>query len=358
MSIRVLYTIPNLDTAGSGKALANLIEHLDRSRFDPVVAVTREADTPVARRLHDVGVRVEVEATTVPARPVHSLRHRAYRRGHELRPIGADIWHSFHYLDDYTEPLVARAAGARWLYTKKNMSWNRRSWRLRTALAHAVLAQNTDMVESFFTPDRRHRVHLVPRGVPVPDLAGLESPTEVRRRHALPADAPLITCVARIQSRKRQAVLVDAIADVDGAHVVLAGAGDEDSVDAVEKAAGAAGARDRVHRLGQVDDVDSLVAASAIVCLPTAGPAAEGCPVALLEAMALGAAVVVTDIPGSRDVVRHGVDGLVVAPDDRDGLARALIGTARRPRPSHCPRRVGPKPGRLRLHDRARSPSP
>ncbi|MEL7210733.1 MAG: hypothetical protein AAGK32_21265, partial [Actinomycetota bacterium] len=76
---RVLYTIPNLDTAGSGKALVNVIEHLDRRRYDPIVAVQRDADTAERRRLDALGVPVEVATTSVPARPAHTLLPRAWR---------------------------------------------------------------------------------------------------------------------------------------------------------------------------------------------------------------------------------------------------------------------------------------
>ena len=322
---RILYTIPNLDSAGSGKALLHLVRHLDRNRFDPTIAVSRQADTATARAFETIDVPVIEAAVTLDPHPRGSLPIRAFRRGRELRSLGASIWHSFHYLDDYTEPLVARAAGARWIYQKKNMSWNGRSWRLRTALAHAVAAQNTDMLRQFFPGRWGRRVHLVPPGVEVPDRAELTPPRVVRRRHRLPDDAPLVTCVARVQPLKRQPVLVEAMAHVPRAHLVLAGDGDDGSTTAVDAAAEEYGLADRTHRIGFIDDVNGLIGASTVVCLPT-GPVGEGCPVALLEAMALGAAVVATDIPGSRDVVHHRTDGLLVPADDTEALGQAIRG--------------------------------
>jgi glycosyltransferase involved in cell wall biosynthesis len=44
----------------------------------------------------------------------------------------------------------------------------------------------------------------------------------------------------------------------------------------------------------------------------------------LLEALAAGRAVVTTDVPGCRDAVTDGVEGLLVPPRDPDALARAL----------------------------------
>jgi glycosyltransferase involved in cell wall biosynthesis len=51
---------------------------------------------------------------------------------------------------------------------------------------------------------------------------------------------------------------------------------------------------------------------------------AEGMPMALLEAMSWGLPVVATPVGGVPQVIEHGVNGLLVAPGDIDGLAAAL----------------------------------
>jgi glycosyltransferase involved in cell wall biosynthesis len=50
----------------------------------------------------------------------------------------------------------------------------------------------------------------------------------------------------------------------------------------------------------------------------------EGLPLSVIEAMATSLPVVATDIDGLRSVVQDGVNGVLVAPDDVDGLARLL----------------------------------
>ncbi len=57
----------------------------------------------------------------------------------------------------------------------------------------------------------------------------------------------------------------------------------------------------------------------------------EGVPKALLEAASCGRAIVATDMPGCRDVVRHGETGLLVPPHDADALAAALATLAADP---------------------------
>ena len=50
----------------------------------------------------------------------------------------------------------------------------------------------------------------------------------------------------------------------------------------------------------------------------------EGMPMVILEAMSMGLPVVSTTVEGIPEVVRHGRDGLLVAPDDAGELARAI----------------------------------
>lgn len=57
----------------------------------------------------------------------------------------------------------------------------------------------------------------------------------------------------------------------------------------------------------------------------------EGIPNSLLEAMATGLVCASTPHAGIPEAVRHGIDGLLIQPDDADGLADALVGVARDP---------------------------
>lgn len=77
-----------------------------------------------------------------------------------------------------------------------------------------------------------------------------------------------------------------------------------------------------VRYLGFVDNITDLFLSSNVVCLPTYY--GEGVPKVLIEAAACGRPIVTTDRPGCRDIVKEGVNGILVPPRDPMMLAQAL----------------------------------
>jgi glycosyltransferase involved in cell wall biosynthesis len=326
--LRILFTIPNFITAGSGDAMLNIIKRLDRRRFAPAVCVLKKGGALDAA-VEGMGIPFLEAPMLVEPRPLWSLRARVRRAAVVFRPYGFHLWHSFHYSDDYTEPLVARAAGARaWVYTKKNMGWNHRSWYLRSVLASRIAAQNSDMVRHFFRgPLLRGKARHLPPGVDTERFRpGVPGQTNVRTQLGFPPGAILAGCVAHLVPVKGHPTLLEAIAQVPGLFLVIAGAArDERYTKTLVQTVAEAGLGERVRFLGNVTDVPGLLGELDIAVLPTWDRwRMEGCPIALLEAMACGVACVATEIPGSKDVIEPEESGLLVPPRDAQALSRAL----------------------------------
>lgn len=106
------------------------------------------------------------------------------------------------------------------------------------------------------------------------------------------------------------------------ARFLMAGTADPGNAGAVEPAELDAWNREGiVEWVGFRTDMPALLARSHVVCLPSYG---EGLPKALAEAAAAGRAIVATDVAGCREVVQHGVNGLLVPVRDPVALADAL----------------------------------
>jgi len=79
---------------------------------------------------------------------------------------------------------------------------------------------------------------------------------------------------------------------------------------------------------GQKEDMVSTLSTASIVVLPSYR---EGLPKVLLEAAACARPIVATDVPGCREIVRQGVNGLLVPPRDSVALAEAIQTLLRSP---------------------------
>jgi glycosyltransferase involved in cell wall biosynthesis len=320
----ILYTIPNFITAGSGRAMLNIVERLDRNIYAPTICVQKRGGK-LEREIERQGIPLLEAPFTTTARPYPTLAYRCWKLAKFFRPHRFKLWHSFHYSDDYTEPLIARFAGCRnWMYTKKNMMWRGRAWKMRTYFARAIAAQNSEMIESFFVSrNARSKARLVPCSVDASTFTPGERASMNGASTTFDA-APLIGCVANILPIKGQACLIEALPSIPGARLLLAGPFlDENYRQSLSDRAQELGLNDRVAFLGPVSDVVGFLRSLDVFILPTEPPG-EGCSAALLEAMACGKGCVATSVGGSKDVIEHGASGLLVKPGDVSEIIDAI----------------------------------
>ena len=179
-----------------------------------------------------------------------------------------------------------------------------------------VLTANTAGVMNSLVPlFQARQLALLPNPLPMPVV-----PAAVGSA----GDRQGFVTVARLVPQKGIDVLIGALAQTAGPACgwmqTLVGDGPER--EALELQVRQADLQKRVRFLGFRPDPQTFLLQASVFVLPSRF---EGMPNALLEAMAAGLAVVVTDAsPGPLEVVKHGVNGLVVPSDDPSALAAAL----------------------------------
>jgi len=322
--IKILYTIPNFITAGSGQVLFNIVSRLDQERYSPHVGVLRKGGK-IERDLERVGIPVLELPFTIPVKPYWSLVFRAYKASRIFKPYDFQFWHSFHYASDYSEPIIARLAGVKnWVYTKKNMDWNSRSWLLRSLLATRIACDNSDMPDLFFNQyGLKKKTAVIRHGIPLDDFSpNVIVSDNYRVSFGIPENNILVGCVAQLSPRKDQATLIEAISKLKSVHIFLAG---PETVSGYKKQledqASSMDLMNRVHFLGKVDDIPSFLSQMDMTVLPSRE---EAFGVVLIESMACGKPAITTDISGPRDIVDDGVSGFVVPPGDPLKLSKAI----------------------------------
>ena len=168
----------------------------------------------------------------------------------------------------------------------------------------------------------RERVRVVPNGCDVPPdrrFPGLSA-----------ARPPRVLYAGQLYPWKGVDVLVEAMAEVPEARLVILGGleGERDlaRVRALAEARGLAGRTEMPGTLPQARVADEL-ARAAVVTVPflrTAMTERHTSPLKAFEAMAAGRPIVASDLPSSREFLRHEHNALLVRPGDAKALAAAL----------------------------------
>jgi glycosyltransferase involved in cell wall biosynthesis len=134
-----------------------------------------------------------------------------------------------------------------------------------------------------------------------------------------------IACVGRLAPVKGQHILIEAIARLvrQGRHVRLRLVGDGPERAGLEARAAALHVEDHVVFEGWLnqDQIRAVYERADVFALASF---AEGIPVVLMEAMAMGIPCVATSVTGVPELIRNEVDGLLVTPSDPSALAEAI----------------------------------
>lgn len=211
--------------------------------------------------------------------------------------------------------------------------------RFQRALPPAYTIATTRAVADGFGELRRRPFTIIaPSCVDPNRLRGQTLRPDVRVRLRLPADAPLLLTVTRLQEHKGHADLVDAAAVVqqqrpDACFVVVGRASTAEQqryrADLLARAE-RADVSGTVRFVGYVDDADlaELFRQATALIHPAWS---EGYGLVLLEAMGMGLPVIAAAAAGPAEIVIDGVNGLLVPPKNHVALATAVLNVLNTP---------------------------
>jgi glycosyltransferase involved in cell wall biosynthesis len=165
------------------------------------------------------------------------------------------------------------------------------------------------------TPDHWSKLHVVRCGLPLSELP----------EHAPPGPVKSLISVGRLSPEKGQAGLLEAFAQVSRDHDVLELmlVGDGPEAERLRGLAGQLGISECVRFAGRLCEADTLgeIAKADILVLPSF---MEGLPIVLMEAMAMGTAVIASRVAGIPELVEEAESGLLFTPSNWDELASCI----------------------------------
>jgi glycosyltransferase involved in cell wall biosynthesis len=333
--IKIVFITSSLTTGGAEMMLLKLLQHLDRSRFEPTVISLRSKG--------EVGPCIEALSIPVIALGLTSgipNPLKLFTLVNHLRKIKPMVTQTWMYHADLLGGLAARFVGCRrvvWGLRNSNLdeqsskrstllvvkacatvsSWlplKILSCSIRAAEVHAEVGYNAG------------KIHVIPNGF---DLARFQLDTDARQslraELGISAKAPLVGLMARYDAQKNHVGFIDAAAmihrQMPEVHFVLAGGAIDVNNVYLNNLIRSHGLGPRMHLLGRRDDMPRLMAALDV--LASSSSYGEAFPNVLGEAMACGVPCVVTDVGDSAEIV--GDTGQVVQPEDMHGLAKNIL---------------------------------
>lgn len=247
---------------------------------------------------------------------------------HMLRALELDLVHSHEFTLAVYGAAAARRLRLPHVVTmhgavaRVTAAWRRRvalRWAFRRSAAAVAVSDATrrELERDLGLADRS--LEVIHNGISL--RAG--DPAPVRRELGVKEGELLVLAVGNLEVHKGHLLLLEALAR--NAHLpwrlAIAGGRGGPERPRLEAFAREHGLAERVHVLSHRDDVPDLQAAADVFAMPSLF---EGLPLALLEAMGAGNAIVASDTGGISEAVTHETHGLLVPPGDVDALAAAL----------------------------------
>lgn len=337
--IRLLQFLTVFAIGGTERQVTNLTTGLDRARFDLHFGCLQRVGEFLA----------EIEARGIPVTDykisrlygLEALRQQV-RFASYLRRNRIDIVHSYNFYANCFAVPAARLARTPVVVASIRDTGafltpsQRRAQRMVCRLANVVLV-NADAVRQWligegYSPDK---LVVIRNGIDLARFGRPRTAAGVRQELGLPADAPLIGMLARVNRLKGVEYFLEAAAAVAAgfpeARFLVVGdtvvaknsaiAPNSDYRGELEDHIRRLGLEGRVVFTGFRLDVPELLSQVSVSVLPSLS---EGLSNAVLESMAAAVPVVATRIGGTPEMIEDGVTGLLVPPRDSAALASAI----------------------------------
>lgn len=306
----VIYLVPSLIKSGPINVVLNIIRHLDRTRFRPVVVALQRHRFEAKR-----GNRTEFEALDIEIveytythwqlqlhlrRIARGLRQEfpadAVFHGHGYYPAlilshlrDHHTMVTVHNICDEDFRLLSGALMGRYMAATYKRSLRR--------IGLCVTICRT--MQDFYARDPHLRLCTIYNGVQVPDaLVPADKRTEARRQLDITSDTNVLIYPASFNPRKNHTALINALRrSGDDFIVLMAGMGDT-----LDECRRLATGDPRFRFLGYRKDMETPWAAADFMISPSLS---EGLPLAVLEATVRGLPCLLSDIPPHAEIARN-----------------------------------------------------
>lgn len=325
--IKVLETIRQGKVGGGETHVLDLMEELDKELYEPIVLSF--TDGPMISKLRQMGIKTHVISTERPfdftkwkkVKDLLKAEQINILHAHGTRAFSNTFWaakqlelpiiytvHGWSFHAD--QPFLIktyRTLGEKFLINKADIT---------------VCVSDNNLMEGQQLFDMS-RATVIKNGINLKKFDRMSSFKDIRAEFGIAKDTVLVGYIARITAQKDPITLLKAIAAVPSEvnlHFLIVGEGNmkEEAL----KLANELNILPRVTFVDFREDIPDILKAIDIYCLPSLW---EGLSIGLLEAMAMGKAIIATAIDGTKEVIDHMQNGLLIPPMSPEKLAESFV---------------------------------
>jgi glycosyltransferase involved in cell wall biosynthesis len=327
--LRVLECIRQGQVGGGESHLLTLVENLDRSKFEPIVLSF--TDGPMINRLREMNVEAHVIHTEKPFDFSKWKTVKKFIREHQF-----DLVHAHGTRANSNILWATRTLGIPLVYTVHGWSFHQDQnplvKRIRI-MGEKYLTARSDLNISVSLSNResgKKHIHsfdsvVINNGIDQKKFNPQKKYKNIREELNISPGDVLVLFIARFTGHKQPLTLIRAYERVlqsnPHMHLLMVGEGDQkpEALELIDKL----GLRQKITLEPFRQDVPDVLASADIFVLPSLW---EGLPIGLLEAMAMGKAVIASNVDGSREIIQQNVNGVLIETDNLvENLANALL---------------------------------
>jgi glycosyltransferase involved in cell wall biosynthesis len=325
--INVLQAIRQGKIGGGESHVLDLVGYLDKQRFNPVVLSF--TDGPMMEALQQMGVPGHVIHTEKP------FDIRVWRQVKDfLRQQEIDIVHVHGTRANTNVLWAARMLKLPVIYTIHGWSFHDELpllKRMARIAAEKIITTNTRLNITVSDANQHtgrkalgaFRSVVVKNGVNLQKFNAAADYPNIKTAYGIPEHHLVLGYIVRITGQKDPLGMIRAFAAVCAAYpdVTLLMIGEGDLKDAAIRLAKDLEIDSRIVFDNFRTDVPAVLHAVDIYCLPSLW---EGFPIGVLEAMAMGKAVIASDVDGTKEAIQHEETGLLVPAKNTPALVQAI----------------------------------
>lgn len=332
--INILYIIDQFTASGGTEThLANLLFHLNKERFNPFLLVFDLKENPLVQKIREAHIPI----FHIPVGRYYTFNalKKAFSLSHIIKRKQIDIVQSYHFKSDFYGVLVSKLSGVKSIISSKRDTGD-----LKKKIQFFLHRFSNNYINHYiFVADAVRGIVMQREHINSSNFTVIYNGVDSKRFH--PANRKaffdtrekfgfsksdfIVGTVAWLRPEKSYGIFFEAIEQlnekISELKVVVVGGGD--LLEYFKEDTRKRGIKDKVFFVGSTDDVRPYLRMMDVACLVPGQN--EGFSNSIIEKMAMGLPLIVTDVGGNREAVFDGHNGLVIPPRDVSALSHAIL---------------------------------